>query len=248
MSYDTRNFDNYVQQYLSLPFEPIQIEYRRQLVLRQVQQLAPGRLLEVGCGVKPLFIDLPDDILITVVEPAHAFADRAEQLACGRDHVKILRGFMESVDLGTAGFDMIILSCVLHEVPDPLPMLGAIREYCSSATTLHVNVPNSRSLHRLWAVAMGLLPSQNQQSATQRLMQQRATAYDSQSLRAELVSSGFAVVDEGSFFVKPFSHAQMQALVDSGFMTREMLDGLDRLADLLPDLGSEIWANARRVE
>jgi len=40
----------------------------------------------------------------------------------------------------------------------------------------------------------------------------------------------------------------MQELVESGFMTHSMLDGFDKLVDLLPDLGSEIWVNAKRTE
>ena len=248
MNYENRNFSDYVEQYRALPFETIQIEYRRKLVLSQVIRSAPRQLLEVGCGALPLFTDLPKDMAITVVEPAQEFVENARQLAVGRHSVNVLQGFIESVEIGSSDFDMIILSCVLHEVPKPSAMLEAIRRYCSPNTTLHVNVPNANSLHRLLAVAMGLIPSTIQQSDMQRLMQQRDTPYDAQSLRAELSSSGFNVVDEGSLFVKPFTHNQMQALVESGFMTRSMLDGLDKLVNLLPELGSEIWANARRIK
>ena len=246
MSDTTRNLLEYVKQYRALPFEPIQIEYRRKLVLTQVHRCGPRRLLEVGCGGLPLFTDLPAEMEITVVEPAQTFADQARQLAIGRDRVRVLQGFIESVNLDTDEFDMIILSCVLHEVPDPAAMLVAIRRHCAPTTTLHVNVPNARSLHRLLAVAMGLMPSPNQQSETQRLMQQRDTPYDAQSLSAELSSSGFDVVEQGSLLVKPFTHSQMQALVEMGFLTRAMLDGLDKLVNWLPELGSEIWVNSRR--
>lgn len=248
MSEGTRNLARYVEDYRALPFEPIQAEYRRKRVLGQVNRLAPRRLLEVGCGLLPLFTDLPDDMHITVVEPARAFAHNARNLASGRERVQILEGFIESLELEHVEFDMIILSCVLHEVPDPAAMLAAVRECCGPSTTLHVNVPNARSLHRLLAVAMGLIPDPSQQSETQRRMQQRDMSYDAQSLRSELVSSGFRVVEEGSLFIKPFTHGQMQQLVDCGFMTRDKLDGLDKLVEWLPDFGSEIWAHALRVE
>jgi ubiquinone/menaquinone biosynthesis C-methylase UbiE len=248
MNHEKRNLRGYVNNYRILPFETIQVEYRRKLVLSQVIRSAPRRLLEVGCGTCPLFTDLPKDIAITVVEPAQEFVDHARQLATGRNNVNILQGYIETIDIGSSDFDMIILSCVLHEVPKPSEMLEAIRGYCSAGTTLHVNVPNANSFHRLLAVSMGLIPSTIQQSDMQLLMQQRDTPYDANSLRAELSSSGFDVVDEGSLFVKPFTHAQMQYLVDSGFMTRSMLDGFDKLVKWLPDLGSEIWANSRRVK
>ena len=248
MNHASRDLDEYSRQYQVLAFESIQIEYRRSLVLRKIAQCKPGRLLEVGCGTRPLFTDLPTDMDITVVEPAKAFADHAKVLASGRSRAKVQQGFMESVDLGTTEFDMIILSGVLHEVPDPTSMLRAIREHCTNSTTLHVNVPNALSLHRLLAVAMGLIETPSCHSQTQRRMQQRDTPYDPQSLRNELLSSGFSVVDEGSYFIKPFTHDQMQTLVDSGFMTNAMLNGLDKLIDWLPDLGSEIWAHALRNE
>jgi 2-polyprenyl-3-methyl-5-hydroxy-6-metoxy-1,4-benzoquinol methylase len=247
MNLETRNLNDYVEQYISLPFEHLQIEFRRKLVLSQIHRLGPRRLLEVGCGVRPLFLDLPVEMEITVVEPAQVFAEHARQLSAGLSNVHILQDFIESEDLVRSKFDMIILSCVLHEVPDSLAMLEAIKLHCTSTTTLHVNVPNANSLHRLLAVAMGLIPSPSHKSNMQEIMQQRKTIYDFQSLKAELSSSGFDIVDEGSIFVKPFTHSQMQQLVDNGFMTSEMLDGLDKLVDWLPDLGSEIWVNARRA-
>lgn len=242
----SRNLDDYVKHYNAMPFEHIQIEYRRQLVLNQVRRCKPHRLLEVGCGALPLFTDLPVEMDITVVEPAQTFADNARRLAHGREHVQIMHGFIELVDLGTTPFDMIVLSCVLHETPDPSAMLGVISNLCGPDTTLHVNVPNAHSMHRLLAVAMGLIPDPGQQSDMQRLMQQRDKTYSTETLRSELLSSGFRILEEGSLFVKPFTHSQMQALIETGFMTRAMLDGLDKLVNLLPELGSEIWANARR--
>jgi 2-polyprenyl-3-methyl-5-hydroxy-6-metoxy-1,4-benzoquinol methylase len=245
MNIESRNLDDYVKQYNAIPFEHVQIEYRRQLVLDQVRRYDPRRLLEVGCGTRPLFTDLPVEMDITVVEPAQTFADNARRVANGREHVQVMQGFIELVDLGAAPFDMIVLSCVLHETPDASAVLDAIRNLCGPDTTLHINVPNAYSLHRLLAVAMGLIPDPGQQSEMQRRMQQRDKTYSTESLRSELLSSGFRIVDAGSLFVKPFTHSQMQALINSGLMTRAMLDGLDKLVNWLPELGSEIWVNAR---
>jgi len=128
-------------------------------------------------------------------------------------------------------------------VDDPQALLAAVRRMCSSNTVVHVNVPNARSLHRLLAVAMGLIDRPEAHSQTQAAMQQRGI-YDLQTLEVELSAAGFAVRERGSLFVKPFTHGQMQQLVDQRFMTPAMLDGLGRLADTLPELGSEIWVNA----
>lgn len=247
MSESGRDLGDYTVQYRRLPFEPIQAAYRRRHVLDVVRRLAPQRLLEVGCGECPLFTDLPG-LAATVVEPAPAFARGAAELARTRDaaapKVEVVQGRIEEVADTLGLFDGIVVSCLLHEVDDPQALLGAVRRVCAPDAVLHLNVPNAHSLHRLLAVAMGLITHTDALSATQRTMQQRAT-YDAATFHQELARAGFEVIDAGTLFVKPFTHAQMQQLVDQGFMTPAMLDGLDRLTDVLPSLGSELWCNAR---
>jgi SAM-dependent methyltransferase len=249
-----RDLVDYAVQYRALPFEPLQLRFRRRLVLARVAANAPRRLLEIGCGELPLFVDLPD-VTSVVVEPTPAFADRARGLAEGRSGVTVVEGYAEDVaeqaggDTGALGgrFDMVVVSCLLHEVPDPQRLLAAARTLCARPGVVHVNVPSARSLHRLLAVAMGLIPDPATESEVQRTMQQR-TVYDAAGLEQELTRAGFVVRDRGSIFVKPFTHAQMQRLVDEGSLTTEMLDGLDRLAEMLPDLGSELWVDAEPMD
>jgi SAM-dependent methyltransferase len=239
-----RDLVDYVASYRALPFEPVQAGYRRRLVLARVAAAAPRRLLEIGCGESPLFPDLPG-VACTVLEPAAAFAANARRLAAGRPDVAVVEGLAEDVapaDLG-GPFEMVVLSCLLHEVPDPQRLLAAARRACAPGGVLHVNVPNATSLHRLLAVAMGLIPDPATMSDTQRTMQQRAV-YDADGLRREVTAAGFDVRDSGSLFVKPFTHAQMQHLVGVGFLTPHLLEGLDALAARLPELGSELWVDA----
>ena len=243
-----RDLVDYAAQYRTLPFEPLQAEFRRRLVLERVATHAPRRLLEIGCGEAPLFTDLPG-LATTVVEPAPAFAANARRLAAGCQGVTVVEALAEHVDPGTLGgaFDMVVLSCLLHEVPDPQRLLAAAGGFCADGGVLHVNVPSAHSLHRLLAVAMGLIADPATESEIQRTMQQRVV-YDAAGLERELTLAGLAVRDRGSIFVKPFSHAQMQRLVNDGFMTTQMLDGLDRLAGVLPELGSELWVDAEPTD
>lgn len=242
-----RNIIDYTQRYRELPFEPIQLSYRRKCVLKEIAKACPKSLLEVGCGELPLFLDINHlvDVRHTVVEPSVEFSQNASFLADGRNDIRIVQGFIEDFDAHDEAFDMVVASCVLHEVGNPQVFLSSLRRLCTPSTTVHINVPNARSLHRLLAVAMGLISHEAMQSDTQQMMQQRSTVYNTITLRAELERAGFLVIDSGSIFVKPFTHAQMQKLVEIGFMTSEMLDGFDRLVEYLPDLGSEIWVNAR---
>ena len=242
MTNHTRDIADYVKQYQSLPFEPIQIEYRRKLVMAQIRQHAPRRMLEIGCGERPLFLDFPD-CAATVLEPAAAFAQNARALAAGRSDVEVVQDYIERYQAPRGQFDLIVASCVLHEVPDAQAMLAAIAALCDQNTVVHINVPNAMSLHRVLAYTMGLIDSPAQTSGTQRTMQQRDAPYSMDSLAQELQRAGFSVTARGSLFVKPFTHAQMQHLVDTGFMGKNMLDGLDGLTRFLPDMGSEIWVN-----
>ncbi|WP_167760649.1 class I SAM-dependent methyltransferase [Blastococcus sp. CT_GayMR16] len=241
-----RDLVDYVEQYRALPFEPLQIAFRRRRVLARVAAHGPRRLLEIGCGESPIFLDLPG-LETVVVEPAPAFAANARRLADGRPEVTVLERYAEDLDASDGPFDMVVVSCLLHEVPDPQRLLAAARRLCAAGGVLHVNVPSARSLHRLLAVAMGLIPDVTTESDTQRTMQQRGV-YDAAGLEGELHRAGFAVTHRGSIFVKPFTHAQMQHLVDEQFLTSQMLDGLDALALLLPDLGSELWMDAEPVD
>ena len=242
-----RDIADYAERYRSLPFEPIQAAMRRALVLRRIARYAPRAVLEVGCGLASLLTDLADTA-VTVIEPSPVFAARARSQATGRADVQVVEGHVEAFASAAApdsrDFDMIVVSSLLHEVPDAQALLAAVRGFCGPATVVHVNVPNARSLHRLLALSMGLIAEVAEISDTQRTMQQRAT-YDQDALDSEMTRAGFTVIDRGSLFVKPFTHAQMQRLVDESFMTPAMLDGLDRLVQWLPDLGSEIWVDAK---
>ncbi len=243
-----RDLADYGEQYRTLPFEPVQAAYRRRLVLARIRAHDPARVLEVGCAEVPLFLDVPGREHV-VVEPTEAFAVRAAEAAAGRPGVRVVPALLEDVgpaDLG-GRFDLVVVSGLLHEVPDPGRLLGAARGLCEAGGVVHVSVPNARSLHRLLAVAMGLAASPGEESATQRLLQQR-TVYDEAGLEEELRRSGLRVRERGSLLVKPFTHAQMQQLLDAGFLTTELLDGLDRLTEQLPGLGSEIWVDAEPVD
>lgn len=234
----------YVEAYRSIPFEPIQIAFRRKLVLQQVGKFSPKSLLEVGCGEMPLFLDLPFDMKVTIVEPALEFAANALELSSNFINTRVINNFIENVCFDGDKFDMIVLSCVLHELENPKTMLLAIKKLCHKNTIVHINVPNASSLHRQLACSMGLIPNINATSDMQKNMQQNSRVYSMDTLLKELADNGFEKKDSGSIFVKPFTHHQMQVLVDSGFMTEAMLDGFANLANIMPDLGSEIWTNA----
>jgi SAM-dependent methyltransferase len=242
----SRDIESYSRSYRELPFEATQARYRRRVVLQQVAEFRPASLLEVGCGLRPLFTDLGPAIRIVLVEPSVEFASNARELAGGREGLTVVESFLEQApaELHPGGFDVIVLSGLLHEVDDPQRLLQALRPHCHANSVVHVNVPNAHSLHRLLAVEMGLIEDPFELSSTQKQMQQHST-FDLDSLAELLRQQGFEIRSSGSYFIKPFTHAQMQDLCDRGFLTEAHLEGLFRLSRRMPKFGSEIYINAR---
>lgn len=237
-----RDLQSYAREYGELPFEYVQAAIRRRAVLAQVHRVQPRSLLEVGCGHLPLFLDLPDTCC-DVVEPAEVFAREAAGMAASHANARVHQIPIE--DFREAGpFDMVVASGLLHEVASPAAVLRSLRAHCRPGGAIHINVPNSHSMHRLLAVAMGLIRDPHELSDMQHRLQQSRT-YDLGSLRDEIAAAGFEITDSGSYFIKPFTHAQMQQLTDSGVLTDAMLEGLARLAEHMPGYGSEIFVNAR---
>jgi SAM-dependent methyltransferase len=236
----------YAVQYAEKTFETVLVGVRRKVVLESLRRHLHHSVLEVGCGLEPLFL-FESDAAFTIVEPSPEFARNARALAGGRE-VDVIESFLEAAAPSLAGraFDFIVVSSLLHEVGDPAALLAAVRSLCHAGTTVHVNVPNVRSFHRLLALEAGLIGDLFEASETERRFQ-RHTRFDSASLAEMLRAGGFEILDSASYFIKPFTHAQMDALMQSGTCGPAVIEGLEKMTKYMPELGCEIYANARPV-
>ena len=241
-----RNIQDYQRAYAASEFEPVQAAMRKRRLLEVLAQWRPRRILEVGCGSDALFNHHADFDRWHIVEPGEAFAAQAVRDAGGDARIHVVQAFMEEAvpSLQDDRFDCVLLSGLLHEVPDCAPLLAAVARLCTPETRVHVNVPNARSLHRLLALEMGLIAAPNEISERQRRLQQPRT-FDLETLRAVCRAGGFEVFEEGSYFVKPFTHSQMAQLQSAGILTERMLDGLMGLEKHVSGLGSEIYVHLR---
>lgn len=239
-----RDLDAYIEAYQSSDFEPVQARMRKRLLFEVLERLKPRRILEIGCGMDALFRHWNGFDRFVIVEPGSNFAKKARVDAAGDQRIDVVEGLIEeSTDrLSDERFDLILVSGLLHEVSDPAAVLQCIRPLCRSGTVVHVNVPNANSLHRLLALEMGLIEYASEISNRQRALQQKRTFYLS-DLISLCEQSGFRVTENGSYFIKPFTHSQMAELQTIGILDERMLDGLFRLERLLPGFGSEIYVN-----
>lgn len=249
-----RDIEKYTQAYMADDFEPTMVEIRRRMLLEQIKQLSPRTILEVGCGLSPLVehINIDFDQMV-VVEPSKEFCDVASFFRKGRNwenKVIIQQGFLEEVvDLvkeHNINFDLIIVSSLLHEVESPQTLLKAVRKLCSDKTIVHVNVPNAKSLHRLIAMESSMIGDIHDLSKQSIKFQQHRT-YDMHTLTEELNKAGFSVISSGSYFIKPFTHAQMKKCLDAQIIDENVITGLEKISKYLPEYGAEIYANAKAI-
>lgn len=239
--------EKYAAQYAGGPgwFETVMVEARRRQVVATAARHPHRRLLEVGSGLEPLLLHLPAVEAYTLVEPVPEFCARARALAGEGRRVRVHQGYLEEVaaELGQ-DFDLIVVSSLLHEVPEPTRLLEAVRGLCAPQTVVHVNVPNVRSLHRVLALEMGLIGQLSEPSEMERRFG-RHTRFDRQSLVSSVEAAGFEVLRFTTYFFKPFAHAQMEALFDSGIVDRSALGAFERLGEQFPEHGAEMLVEVR---
>ena len=182
-----------------------------------------------------------------MIEPADYCYENAKRLSENYNKVTCYQGLFEDVADRIQGSkcDIIICSSLLHEVEDPRQLLRAIKAVCDKNSIVHVNVPNALSFHRLLAKEMGVIENIYQLSNSNLVLQQN-NVFDMERLKRLVLDEGYQVINSGSYFVKPFTHKQMQQCMDMHILNEKMLEGLDQLCKTyFTEYGSEIYLNAR---
>jgi dTDP-4-amino-4,6-dideoxygalactose transaminase/SAM-dependent methyltransferase len=245
-SYERSYLDDY-------DFEPKLVRARQDLILELLARERPGRVVEVGCGADMLATRAGEAGLFpaqwVIVEPSKAFAQRAREAATEVAPLTVVEGFFEDsipelLDVTSGPVDMVLISGLLNELEDPLVVLRAARETLADIGLLHVNVPNAFSFHRRLAVAMGIIPDVHHPSERNIELAQ-FHLFDRESLQSTLRDAGFVPRDEGGYFLKPFTHAQMASIQE--LLSPAMLTGFWQLGRELPDLAAEIYVNATKA-
>ncbi|WP_297680819.1 methyltransferase domain-containing protein [Helicobacter sp.] len=250
-----RDIENYTQKYLAKDFsdfESYMVAFRRNKVLEFLWGQKAQNILEVGCGMESVAKHYKDFKNFVIVEPSNVFVENAQKDFKEDSRIKILSGFIEDnineiqqVVESAGGLHCIVLSSLLHEVTNPKQFLSEILPLLKSDTILHINVPNARSFHLLWAYESGLIPQLGALSATAKSLQQH-TAFTMESLCALVEEVGLEVIESGSYFLKPFNHAKMSLALQNGILDEDLLCGLEKMVQYAPNLGAEIFVNVRK--
>ena len=246
-----RDISGYEKEYIKSDFEQkYQVLYRRKKVLELIEQEKPQSILEIGCGMNTLASFIPKFYNFTIVEPGEIFIEKAKKDLQGMKHVNFIQGCFEDKldEVKEHTYDFVVLSGLLHEVENPIGLLEAVKKVCLPQTIVHVNVPNALSMHRILAYEAGLIESVEAMSDRNIALQQN-NIFDLESLKALIRQTGnVEICEEGSFFVKPFSHKQMEACMEYEIIDEKILDAFYRMIKYMPRYGSEIYVNFRYVD
>lgn len=245
-----RDIQDYETKYQEEPCEKYQVKYRREKILELMLPCKHETVLEIGCGMEPLFEYVKDYKQMVIVEPGDTFIINAENRAKeSGSNVDCIQGFFEEkteqIRKVCNSYDFIVLSSLLHEVEEPEKLLKAIYDVCSYETIVHINVPNANSLHRLLAKEMGLIQDVHELSSLQKTMQ-RNRVYDLNSLCEFVSICGFEVLQKGTYFPKVLSAAQMEKMLQQGIVKEDIFDGLSKMIKYIPKFGSEIYVQVRK--
>lgn len=242
----SRNIEKYTNQYLAHDFEETQVIYRRKKVLEIVNQYEPKNILEIGCGMDSIFNYYKKYNNFVIVEPSKVFCDKVKKSPNYNSKIEIVQDFLENKieNFNNNDFDFIILSGLLHEVTAPNTLLEAVFKICKKNTIVHINVPNYRAFHMLWAYESGLIPKLGDLSENAKLLQQNTT-FDMEKLKKMAIASGFDIIGQGSYFIKPFNHSKMKSCLTNDIINEKLLNGLYKMTKYMPELGSEIFVNVR---
>lgn len=239
-----RDIADYANKYTEPGFEEYKVFYRRKKLMEIIEAYQPKRILEIGCGSEPLF-QYVENVEFTVIEPSQIFYNHALELARKNEKVTCINGFFEDITSELDHrYDMIICASLLHEVEQPDKLLDKIATLCNKDTVVHINVPNANSMHRLLGKEMGILANVHDKSENNKAFQQN-NVFDIESLHNIVLKKGFEVIESGSYFLKPFSHAQMYEIIQKEILDEKVLEGLYQLGKHMPDFGSEIYVNCK---
>lgn len=194
--------------YLNEQIDDVDIEEmaQRASIPMILQTLTGAQLvLEMGYGTGCITKELLDAGLhVEIVEGSPMLADIARERHPGLTvHTDLFESFTPDKP-----YDAVLALHVLEHVDDPVGLASHVRKWLRPGGTLTAVTPNKDSLHRRLAVLMELQPELTTLSERDQLVgHQRVYGID--TLRHDLESAGFEVLNEFGYFLKMLPNSMM---------------------------------------
>ncbi len=168
---------------------------------------------------------------LTVVEGAKAFADALKKRYPNANvHHSLFEEFHTD-----ERFDNIVLGHVLEHVDNPSGLLKNAKKWLAPGGRVLCAVPNSRSIHRQAAVAMGMLKFEEDLNEAD-IHHGHRRVYNPETFRNEFLKAGFEIDFFGGYWLKPLSNTQIE-----NTHTKEMVAAFMKLGERYPDIAAEIF-------
>ena len=241
-----RDIDKYAKDYSKEGFESIQEKFRRRKLIEVLNEFKPKEILDIGCGMKPLFTELKNVSFekYICIEPSIDLYNNAEKESETVKNVKCINDFYPSNKLKNEKFDFIICSSLLHEIENQESFVTSIKENCNKNSHVYFCVPNANSFHRILATRMGIIKDVKQ--ITERNIElQQNNVFDKFLIKELLEKCGFQIEQSGTFFIKPFTHKQMYGAYKEKIIDEKVLEGLYNSSNDFPENGSELYVIAK---
>ena len=173
-------------------------------------QMVPGqRVLELGCATGRMTAALvAAGATVDGVDREDAYLDRARGRGLPGATFHRADVYAPPVD---GPYDHVVLANLLQEVPDPQALLAVGARHLADGGALHVTVPNARSLHRLVALAMGLLDGPAELGERARRLETLGFV-DPQDLGSWARALGLRVAVRRGILLKPLPNEAMAGL------------------------------------
>lgn len=222
-------------------FEVTLTKYRKKKIVEILQKYNTSRILEIGCGMEPFFLTYNNFDYMTVVEPASVLYNSAKKYSeDSKLNVECIHDFVQNrvEELKEKTFDIILLIGLIHEVEDAQELMDAVKNICHKGTKVIITTNNPKSFHLTLAYESGIIPQLGILTDKAKSFQ-RNKVFTMEEMKELAKANSFTVLEEGSYFIKPFSHKQMKELLDNHIITEAVLEGFDKMIKYMPDLGAE---------
>jgi len=96
MDYLEKYSEEYEKNYSDHSFELVLIKIRRAKIIESLKRHNHDRILEIGCGLEPLFMFFSDFSSYTLVEPSPRFMENARKHADGKSKIHFVQDYLEN--------------------------------------------------------------------------------------------------------------------------------------------------------
>lgn len=236
--------DDYQLNYEKLTFEDRLREFRMEYIVNYINSIKSDKILEIGSGRWPLCDYFDDYKVLDIVEPGEHFYENTKCKIENNPRLSITNRLIEDVYSTLKNdYDIILIGGFLHEIENPEEVLSVVKKIASPETIIITFVPNADSFHRLLAFESGIIKSKYEFSENDSLFGRR-NIFNKASIASLFVNCGFSILSADTYFIKPFTHNQMEQLLNISFLNRQLLLGFSKMIQYMPDMGAEIFLSS----